>query len=53
MLTIENRAGNFQGMLQSRIFKIIVAGPNTAVGDSSGHSGKNISYKGKKTVLKF
>ncbi|SNR63374.1 alpha-D-xyloside xylohydrolase [Flavobacterium sp. ov086] len=53
MLTIEDREGTFPGMLKSRIFKIIVAGPDTAVGDSPGEASKNISYNGKKTVLKL
>ncbi|MNG23766.1 hypothetical protein D3C84_1084060 [compost metagenome] len=53
MLTIENREGAFPGMLKSRIFKIIVAGANRVVGDSSGEPVKNISYNGKKIVLKL
>lgn len=52
-LTIENRAGTFPGMLKTRILKIIVAGPNTAVGNSSDQSGRNISYDGKKKVWKL
>lgn len=53
VLTIEDRAGSFQGMLKSRVFKIIVAGPDKGIGDSFGGPGKNISYSGKKIVLKL
>ena len=53
MLTIKDREGSFSGMLKSRVFKIIVVSPDTAVADSSGQPGKNISYNGKKKVLKL
>jgi alpha-D-xyloside xylohydrolase len=52
-LTIEDRAGNFPGMLKSRKLNIAVASVNEALADASAKPIKVISYKGKKTVVKL
>jgi len=54
ILTIGDRKGVFPGMLQSRVFKLVVAGPGKATG---GHPVSNpdkaVNYTGRKLVLDF
>lgn len=52
-LTIENREGNFPGMLQNRKFKVILAGPKSGTGDQPMKGGKTVNYTGKKTSVKL
>ena len=52
-LTIENRQGNFAGMLKSRKFKVAIAGNNQAIGNTPAKPIKTISYNGKETLVKL
>ncbi len=53
-LTINNRVGSFPGMLQNRVFNIVLVGAQKdtqAKADSA--NGRSIQYAGQKIVLKF
>lgn len=52
-LTIEDREGNFPGMLQNRKFKVILADPKSGAGDQPMKGGKTVNYTGKKTSVKL
>lgn len=52
-LTIENRQGNFAGMLKSRKFNVAIASPTQAIGDTSAKPIKTVSYNGKETLVKL
>lgn len=52
-LTIENRQGNFAGMLKSRKFNVAIAGPTQAIADIPAKPIKTVSYNGKKTLVKL
>lgn len=52
-LTIEDREGNFPGMLQNRKFKVILADPKSGAGDQSMKGGKTVNYTGKKASVKL
>lgn len=52
-LTIGDRNGSFDGMLNERKFRFIIAKPGVNMGMSNGETDKEITYTGKKIVLKF
>lgn len=52
-LTIEDREGNFPGMLQNRKFKVILVNRKSGVGDGPLKGGKTVSYSGKKISVKL
>lgn len=53
-LTIDNRKGKFNGMLQKRIFRINIISPGkTKSLDFETSCDKEISYEGKKLMIKF
>lgn len=53
-LTIDNRKGSFNGMLQKRIFRINIITPDkTKSLDFAAGCDKEISYKGKKLTIRF
>jgi alpha-D-xyloside xylohydrolase len=52
-LTIGNRAGNFQGMLQNRSFQIVWVGQNNGIGfDVVLHPQKTVRYVGRAITVK-
>ncbi|HEX9934816.1 MAG TPA: TIM-barrel domain-containing protein, partial [bacterium] len=53
-LTIENRRGAFPGMLDKRIFDIVVVGEGRGTGlDVSPHSDSSVVYKGRRQVIQL
>lgn len=53
-LTIEDRNGNFPGMLKNRKFRIVVVDQTKGTGDkASSKIDKTVSYNGKKVVVKL
>lgn len=52
-LTINERKGNFSGMLKSRKFSIILVKPNQTIADNSTEITKTVSYGGKKILVKL
>lgn len=52
-LTIENREGNFPGMIKSRKFKIVIANKNQGYGDTPAEIVKSVSYNGSKISVKL
>jgi alpha-D-xyloside xylohydrolase len=54
MLTINNRVGSFSGMLEKRTFNIIyVSKQNISSFDLKNQKGKEVSYYGKKVMVKL
>jgi alpha-D-xyloside xylohydrolase len=53
-LTIENRKGNFPGMLGSRQFNIVMMGEGKgSVENTATSEDKSVTYSGKRTIIKF
>lgn len=52
-LHIEDREGNFPGMLENRKFRIILVDRNSGAGDGPLKGWKTVSYSGKKISLKL
>lgn len=52
-LTIEDREGNFPGMLQNRKFKVILVNRKSGAGDGPLKGGKTVRYSGKKISVKL
>jgi len=53
-ITIGNRRGSFNGMLSKRIFRINIITPGGVKGlDSDAKDGREISYEGKKIIIKI
>ena len=52
-LTIKNRKGSFDGMLQHRIFDITYINPNHPQGYNPDMAGKQIEYNGKENIIKL
>jgi alpha-D-xyloside xylohydrolase len=52
-LTVENREGEFSGMLKSRKFRIITISKNQTISDTDVKPNKVISYNGKERVVNF
>lgn len=52
-LTISDRAGNFEGCLEERIFNLVLVDTDTGVGINPDKSGIEVIYKGKKVTLKL
>ena len=52
-LTIEDREGEFPGMLKNRKFKVVLVGTDSGTGDQPMKKGKAVSYTGKKKVISF
>ncbi len=53
-LTINDRNGNFPGMLLSRTFNIVTVSNNKAVGENTAVAAdKAVIYTGKKVIVKF
>jgi alpha-D-xyloside xylohydrolase len=53
LLTIEDRKGEFPGMLKRRTFDIIFIGEDKEVGMEKARSVKTITYVGKRIVERF
>ncbi len=52
--SVSDRKGSFTGMLQKRVFRIVLITPATAAGiDQEARSARVIQYKGQKTSIKF
>jgi alpha-D-xyloside xylohydrolase len=47
-LTLSRRQGSFPGMLRSRTFRVVVAGPGQAVGDK----GPAVTYRGARVAVR-
>lgn len=52
-LTISDRKGNFPGMLKKRKFNVVLVNDKSGAGNAPMNGGKEISYSGKETKLKF
>lgn len=53
-LTIDDRNGNFSGMLENRIFKVVLVKDSKRSGENGfAQPDKNINYTGKKVIVKF
>ena len=52
-LTISDRKGDFPGMLKKRKFKVVLVNDKSGAGNAPMNGGKEISYSGKETKLKF
>ena len=52
-LSINDRKGEFPGMLTNRKFKVLIVSPKSGIGDKSSKNGKEINYKGKKITIKL
>lgn len=52
-LTIEDRQGEFPGMLKNRKFNVVLVNQKSGTGDAPMKGGKSINYTGKKTNVKF
>jgi alpha-D-xyloside xylohydrolase len=53
-LTIDDRKGNFPGMLEKRVFKIVLISPGQAKSlDLEKRADKEVQYNGKKLILKM
>lgn len=52
-LTIEDRRGEFPGMLKRRKFKLVLVGRKSGVGDQAMKGNKTVSYTGAKMVVKL
>lgn len=53
-LTIDDRKGEFPGMLNNRKFEIVLVNENTGIGlDVSKKAAKAINYSGKKVVIRL
>ncbi len=52
-LTISNRKGTFPGMLTDRKFNIVLVGPDKATGMETGKFDKEITYTGKRMVVRL
>lgn len=53
VLTIDKRKGQFNGMLKSRKFKVLVVGENNGTGDKPAAKYKTVNYKGNSTQVKL
>lgn len=52
-LTIEDRKGQYPGMLKTRKFKLLIVSEANGVGDVQGLADKTIAYKGKSVTVKL
>lgn len=52
-LTIEDRQGEFPGIMKNRKFKVILVNQKSGTGDEPMKGGKSVSYAGKKANVKF
>lgn len=52
-LTIEDRQGEFPGMLKNRKFNVVLVNQKSGTGDAPMKGGKSVNYTGKKTTVKF
>ena len=52
-LTIDDRKGNYKGMLQQRKFRVILVNQDSGRGDQPMKGGKNIDYNGKQINIKL
>lgn len=52
-LTIEDRQGEFPGMLKNRKFKIVLVNQKSGTGDAPMKGGKSVSYMGNRTTVKL
>lgn len=52
-LTIGNRKGTFSGMLQKRIFRIVLVNKNNGTGPAEGKTVKTIHYSGQQIQTKL
>lgn len=53
-LTIDDREGDFPGMLKNRRFNIVLVDSKNATGDNfSSNKGRKVSYDGKRKVIHF
>ena len=52
-LTIEDRKGDFPGMLKNRKFKVIVVNQKSGTGDQPMKGGKTVNYTGKNVTVKL
>ena len=52
-ITIDDRKGSFNGMLQKRIFRINIISPNNAKHLDFDASDKEVSYEGNKITIKI
>ncbi len=52
-LTIEDRQGEFPGMLKNRKFNVVLVNQKSGTGDAPMKGGKSVNYTGKKTTIKF
>jgi len=52
-LTIGNRKGTFSGMLQKRIFRIVMVNKNNGTGPAEGKAVKTIRYSGQQIQTKL
>lgn len=52
-LTIENRKGNFAGMLVLRKFNLVLVGENAGISDLNTEKVKSISYSGKRKSINY
>lgn len=52
-LTIEDRQGEYPGMLKNRKFNVVLVNQKSGTGDAPMKGGKSVNYTGKKTTIKF
>ncbi len=52
-LTIEEREGEFPGMLKNRKFKVVLVNGKSGVGDQPMKGGKTVSYSGREVSVKL
>lgn len=52
-LTIEDRQGEFPGILKNRKFNVVLVNQKSGTGDAPMKGGKSVNYTGKKTTVKF
>ena len=52
-LTIEDRQGEFPGMLRNRKFKVVLVGADSGAGNHPMKQGKAVNYTGKKKVVQW
>ncbi len=52
-LTIEDRQGEYPGMLKNRKFNVVLVNQKSGTGDTPMKGGKSVNYTGKKTTIKF
>lgn len=52
-LTISNRQGTFPGILAERKFRVVLVGSDKATGMETGKFDKEITYTGKRTVVRL